>query len=70
MSEKAKTAVEATEIAMTFVKKHRFISRPLKAVRENGTWLVEIDVGPFSIMVAKVKVDAESGEILEYTIPG
>ncbi len=70
MPEKAKTAPEATEIAQSFVKKYRSFARPLKAVREDGTWLVEIDVGPLFVAVAKVKVDAESGDILEYTIPG
>lgn len=69
MPGKVKSAPEATEIAQSFVKKHRLIARPLKAVREDGTWLVEIDVGPVFVAVAKVKVDAESGDILEYDIP-
>ena len=70
MPGKVKSAKEATEITQTFVGKYRFISRPLKAVRVDGTWLVEIDVGVLGVVVAKVKVDAESGDILEYTIPG
>ena len=65
-----KSAREATEIAQSFIKKYRFTARPLKAVREDDTWLVEIDVGPLATMIAKVKVDAKSGDILEYTIPG
>ena len=69
MAEKVRTAVEATQIAQSFIKKYRIIARPLKAVRENGTWLVDIDVGPLGIVVAKVKVDAASGDILEYSIP-
>jgi len=32
-------------------------------------WLVEIDVGPIMPAIAKLKVDANSGEILEYDIP-
>jgi len=69
MSQEVRSAPEATTIAQSFVKKYRFIARPLKAVREDDTWLVEIDVGPLTTMIAKVKVDAKSGEILEYTIP-
>lgn len=65
-----KSAKEATEIAQSFVEKHRFWARPLKAVRQDDIWLVEIDVGPLTTMIAKVKVDAKSGDILEYTIPG
>ena len=65
-----KSAREATEIARTFVKKYRSIARPLKAVREGDTWLVDIDVGPLFVAVAKIKIDAKSAEILEYTIPG
>jgi uncharacterized membrane protein YkoI len=70
MPEEIKSAKEATEIAVSFVKKYRFIARPLKAVREDSTWLVEIDVGPIFVMVAKIKIDAKSGDILEYIIPG
>ena len=69
MPGEVKSASEATEIAQNFIKKYRMIARPLKAVREDGTWLIEIDVGPIFVMVAKVKVDAKSGDILEYTIP-
>lgn len=64
-----KSAAEATEIAGSFIKKYRWFARPIKAVRENDAWLVEIDVGPFSTIIAKIKIDAKSGDILEYTIP-
>ena len=70
MPEEIKSAKEATEVALSFIKKYRFIARPLKAVREDNIWLVEIDVGPIFAMVAKVKLDAKSGDILEYTLPG
>jgi len=64
-----KSAAEATEIARNFIKKYRIYTRPLKAVREDDTWLVEIDVGPIFTIIAKIKVDAKSGDVLEYTIP-
>jgi len=69
MSEEVKSAAEATELARNFIKKYRTYTRPLKAVREDDTWLVEIDVGPIFTIIAKIKVDAKSGDILEYTIP-
>ena len=70
MDSEVKSAAEATEIAQSFIKKYRWYTRPLKAVRENDAWLVEIDVGPLFTIIAKIKVDAKSGDILEYTIPG
>jgi hypothetical protein len=69
MASEVKSATEATEIAMDFVKKHRWFARPVKATRDNGIWRVEIDVGPILVAVAKVKIDATSGAILEYDIP-
>lgn len=69
MDNEVKSAAEATEIARSFIKKYRLYTRPLKAVREDDTWLVEIDVGPIFAIVARIKVDAKSGDILEYTIP-
>jgi len=69
MDNEVKSAAKATEIASSFIKKYRWYVRPLKAIRENDAWLVEIDVGPIFTIIAKVKIDAKSGDILEYTIP-
>ena len=69
MPEEVKSAARATEIAMSFVKKYYWFARPMRAVREDNTWSVEIDVGPLAPIVAKVKLDAKSGDILEYTTP-
>ncbi len=69
MPTEVKSAPQATEIAMSFVAKHRFFARPLSAVRENGHWVVKIDVGPLAKEIASVKIDAKTGEILEYDIP-
>lgn len=70
MTTEVQSATQATEIAQSFVKKYRWIARPLKAVRQDDTWMVEIDVGPLFVVTAKVKIDAKSGKILEYDIPG
>ena len=69
MAGEVKSAEEATEIARAFIKKHRIIALPIKAVRENGIWLVEIDVGPLAVKVAKIKVDANTGRIISYELP-
>jgi len=69
MPTEVKSAPQATEIAVSFVEKHRFFARPLSAVRENGNWVVKIDVGPLGKEIASVKIDAKTGEILEYDIP-
>lgn len=69
MAGEVKSAREATEIAQSFISKHRMFVRPLKAAREGDIWLVDLDVGPLFAIIAKVKVDAKSGEILEYSIP-
>ena len=65
------SAQQANSIAESFIKQYHsfFVARPKKAVREDGIWLVEIDVGLITPKIAKVKVDASSGEIVEYDIP-
>jgi len=69
MVEEVKSARAATEIAYSFISKYRNFVRPIKAVREGEVWLVDLDVGPLIAVIAKVKIDAKSGEILEYSIP-
>ena len=69
MQNEVKSATEATEIAQKFVSKHRLFSRPIKAVRKDDTWVVEIDIGSIISSIATVKIDAKSGDILEYSFP-
>lgn len=66
---KVDTADKAMEIAHSFIKKYSPVALPLKAVREGDVWLVDIDVGALAVKVAKVKVDAKTGDILSYDIP-
>ncbi len=63
------TADKAMEIAHSFIKKYSPVALPLKAVREGDVWLVDIDVGALAVKIAKVKVDARTGDILSYDIP-
>jgi len=66
---KVDTAEKAMEIAHAFIKKYVPVALPLKAVKEKDVWLVDIDVGALSVKVAKVKVDARTGDVLSYDIP-
>ena len=63
-----KTASEATDIAIAYMKKYRWFARPLKAIRENDIWFVEIDVGPLTTDIIKIKIDAKTGDIMEYSV--
>jgi hypothetical protein len=66
---KVETAEAAMDIAHTFMKKYSPVALPLKAVREGDVWGVDIDVGALAVKVAKVRVDARTGDILSYEIP-
>jgi len=71
MDNEAKSAADATEIALSFISKHyQFIPQePIKAAKEDNIWLVEIDVGLLRTRIAKIKIDAKTADILEYSIP-
>lgn len=68
-AERVRTAAEAMDIAHTFIKKYSPVALPVKALKEDDVWLVDIDVGALSVKIAKVKVDAKTGDILSYEIP-
>lgn len=67
---KIESADQATEIAVGFLKKYyQILQRPLSAKPEQGKWVVEVDVGAFFTIVAKVTIDAATGTILDYRVP-
>jgi len=67
--EKVDNADQAMEIAHYFFKeKGKTVALPMKAVRQNDVWLVDIDVGAVRLEIATVKVDANTGEVLGYEI--
>ncbi len=68
-AEKVATADQAMEIAHSFIKKYSPVALPMKADREGDVWLVDVDVGALSVKIAKIKVDARTGDILSYEIP-
>ena len=66
---KVESAAQATDIAVEFLKKHyKIFHRPLKATQEQGKWVVEVDVGSFLMQVARVSIDAETGDIASYEV--
>ncbi len=69
MPDEVRSAKKAIEIAMAFVRMCRLFPKPLSAVRENGSWVVKIDLGPSFEEVAIVRIYAKTGEVLEYNIP-
>jgi hypothetical protein len=67
---KIEYAEQATETVMGFLKQHfSWGGRPVSARQENGTWLVEVDIGVFRPRVGQVKLNRETGHIIEYEFP-
>ena len=67
---KLDSADQATEIAVDFLREYyELLHKPLMARLEQGKWLVEVDVGLYFTVVAKITIDAETGAILEYQVP-
>jgi hypothetical protein len=64
-----KSAKAATEIALAYLKRYYTFSKPKRAVKEGVVWSVEVDVGVWATKIAKVKIHAATGDILEYTVP-
>jgi hypothetical protein len=71
-TEKADTAAkvtvdddeEAMHVAHSFMKKDNPVALPLKAVRRDDIWLVDVDIGAVRMEIVRVKIDAKTGEIL------
>lgn len=63
------TADAATKIAVAFLSQYYQWFEPLKAKREGSHWLVEVDTGAIKTQVAKVKIEASSGRIVELERP-
>jgi hypothetical protein len=64
------SAEQATEIAVDFLKKYyQILQKPLSARLEEGKWIVEVDVGVFHTIAARVVIEADTGKILTYDVP-
>jgi len=64
-----RSAKQATEIAVNFLKRYRVLVVPVSAVRHEDLWEVKVDVGPFATRIATIHIRARTGEITDYTIP-
>jgi hypothetical protein len=60
------SAQEAIKIAQEFIEPYYPWHQPVKAAREDGTWIVEFDVGAIKVQIATVKIDASTREIKEF----
>ncbi len=69
MAGEIKSAAEATRIATSFLKQYYAFLRPISAVKENATWIVEVDVGIVTREIAEVKIDASTADIRGYSFP-
>ena len=71
--DKISNASKATDKALEFLlDKYPLrgkLARPVRTVKEDDLWKVEFNVGIVRPLIAKVKVDAVTGEIAEYYIP-
>ena len=63
------SAQDAIETAEKFLEPYYPWLRPVKAVREGDTWLVEFDVGAVKVEIASVKINAASREVKEFNKP-
>lgn len=69
MAYEVKSAREATSIATTFLRQYYGFIRPKNASKDNGTWVVEVDVGVVTKEIAQVKIDASTAEVVGYSFP-
>ena len=63
------TVEEAFQRADAFLSKYYAFKRPLSAKKEGDNWLLEYDVGVFGVEKVRLRIEAESGSIIDYTGP-
>jgi len=63
------SAKQATETATEFLKEYFTVQKPRSAKKEDGNWVVKVDVGLFLTEIATVEIDTDSEEILSYELP-
>ena len=63
---KIRTAEDATEAVISFFQKHYPFLQPLKAEKQDGVWVVEVDVGALKKRVIRARLSAATGQIEEY----
>jgi hypothetical protein len=66
--EKVKDDLDAMDIANAFMKKDNPVALPLKAVRRDDIWLVDVDIGAVRMEIVRVKIEAKTGKILSHEV--
>jgi hypothetical protein len=66
--EKVKDDLDAMDIANAFMKKDNPVALPLKAVRRDDIWLVDVDIGAVRMEIVRVKIEARTGKILSHEV--
>ena len=69
MAGEIKSAAEATRVATSFLRQYYAFLHPISAVRENTSWIVKVDVGVLTKVIAEVKIDASTADIVGYSFP-
>lgn len=64
------TAEDAVNVAERLLERYYAFRKLLNARRQDGMWLVEFDVGIISKQLARITLDAATGDIMEYITPG
>lgn len=59
-------AQEAIEVAERFVRKYHGFPTLKSASKLQGSWIVEFDVGLLNTDIRVVKLDGDSGSVIEY----
>lgn len=59
-------AQEAIEVAQRFVRKYHNFVILKRASKQQGNWVVEFDVGLLNTDIRVVKLDGDSGNVIEY----
>lgn len=66
--EKVRDDLDAMDIANAFMKKDNPVALPLKAVRRDDIWLVDVDIGAVRMEIVRVKIEARTGKILSHEV--
>lgn len=63
------TVEDAIKTGEAFVGRYYGFKRPLKAKKEGDTWFVVFDVGILKVERVELRIDSDSGSIIEYKAP-
>lgn len=63
------TVEDAIQRADQFLSRYYAFKRPLAVTKEEDTWLLEYDVGVLRIEKIRLRIDTNSGAVVEYNNP-